>query len=380
MQTTEILFETLQVAVGNRTSMSRSLSDSEWIELADLCNKQGVMGIAFGAISLLPEAERPSKDLLVEWTLIADSIRERNNKRNEMCGAICRRFMKDGLQARILKGQSNGQYYPSHLKGYRSPGDVDVWISTEKGDVKSVIEYVLKYRPKKSFINYHHADFPVLKDTELEVHYRPTWMSAPWRERVLQKWYKKEAQRLALYDAKDKESDEKATASSQEGIKDNFPRTDAHFDAVYQLIHIYRHLFAEGIGLRQIIDYYFVLNALSAEERRDTVRTLQSLGMTRFTRSMMWVLQQVLLLPDELLLMPADEKGGAMLMEEIMIAGDLGHYDSRYNFDSRNHLIWGLKKLHKNLHFLTIYPEETLMEPVFRVIHFLWRAFSLWKY
>lgn len=31
------------------------------------------------------------------------------------------------------------------------------------------------------------------------------------------------------------------------------------FNVIYILSHLYRHVFTEGIGLRQLIDYYFVL-------------------------------------------------------------------------------------------------------------------------
>ncbi len=31
------------------------------------------------------------------------------------------------------------------------------------------------------------------------------------------------------------------------------------FNAVYQLTHIYNHLFYEGIGLRQLLDYHYVM-------------------------------------------------------------------------------------------------------------------------
>lgn len=31
------------------------------------------------------------------------------------------------------------------------------------------------------------------------------------------------------------------------------------FNVVYQLYHLYHHYFYEGVGLRQVVDYYFVL-------------------------------------------------------------------------------------------------------------------------
>ncbi len=43
----------------------------------------------------------------------------------------------------------------------------------------------------------------------------------------------------------------------------------ASFNAVYQLCHLYHHLFDEGIGLRQIIDYYYVLTTIESSWRTD---------------------------------------------------------------------------------------------------------------
>lgn len=31
------------------------------------------------------------------------------------------------------------------------------------------------------------------------------------------------------------------------------------FNVIYQLCHLYHHFFDEGIGMRQIIDYYYVV-------------------------------------------------------------------------------------------------------------------------
>lgn len=33
----------------------------------------------------------------------------------------------------------------------------------------------------------------------------------------------------------------------------------ADFNAVYQLYHLYHHYFYEGVGLRQVVDYYYVI-------------------------------------------------------------------------------------------------------------------------
>ena len=46
------------------------------------------------------------------------------------------------------------------------------------------------------------------------------------------------------------------------------------FNAVYQLVHIYKHvLFDEGIGLRQLLDYYYMVESdFSDEEKLEIIR------------------------------------------------------------------------------------------------------------
>lgn len=68
------------------------------------------------------------------------------------------------------------------------------------------------------------------------------------------------------------------------------------------LQHIYRHLFGSGIGLRQIMDYFYDLKqGFSEEERTETVKILKRLHMMKFTGAVMWVLKEVMAIPEELM-------------------------------------------------------------------------------
>ena len=42
------------------------------------------------------------------------------------------------------------------------------------------------------------------------------------------------------------------------------------FNVIYQLTHLYHHFFDEGIGMRQIIDYFLVVNDFSKNVFLDT--------------------------------------------------------------------------------------------------------------
>jgi hypothetical protein len=144
---------------------------------------------------------------------------------------------------------------------------------------------------------------------------------------------------------------------------------------VYILVHIYRHLFEEAIGLRQLLDYYFVLQQGFTEvEHEETLRTLRSLGMMRFTRAVMWVLQEVFGMPDRYLLTSPDAKEGRFLLDEIMLAGNFGKHDERMQRAAGEGTFrWGLRKVLRNFRFVRSYPSEVLWSPIFKVWHLFWR-------
>ena len=153
------------------------------------------------------------------------------------------------------------------------------------------------------------------------------------------------------------------------------PTPTLAFNRVYILVHIYRHLFHEGIGLRQLLDYYFVLHqGFTEEERTETMRTLCSLRMQRFTAAVMWVLQEVFAMDDRYLLTDPNEEEGRFLLSEIMLAGNFGHYDERIKRSAKV-TEWGLfcRRLGRNLRFLRSYPSEVLWSPFFKLWHAVFR-------
>ena len=153
------------------------------------------------------------------------------------------------------------------------------------------------------------------------------------------------------------------------------PTPTLAFNRVYILVHIYRHLFHEGIGLRQLLDYYFVLHqGFTEEERTETMRTLRSLRMQRFTAAVMWVLQEVFAMDERYLLTDPNEEEGRFLLSEIMLAGNFGHYDERIKRSAKV-TEWGLfcRRVGRNLRFLRSYPSEVLWSPCFKLWHAVFR-------
>ena len=71
-------------------------------------------------------------------------------------------------------------------------------------------------------------------------------------------------------------------------------------------------MFTEGIGLRQLLDYYFVLvkwhtDLTNPTEKAVLQQELKYLGLWKFAGAVMYVLHKVFGLPEENMIAPMDE-------------------------------------------------------------------------
>lgn len=189
-------------------------------------------------------------------------------------------------------------------------------------------------------------------------------MNNPIYHARLQKWFRRNADLQCSN-----------VVSLPDGIGEIAIPTTA-FNVIYQLTHLYHHFFDEGIGMRQIIDYYYVVNNDELLVIRDTLqRELKHLGLWKFAGAVMFVLHEVLGLPEEKMIAPMDEKRGKLLLAEILNGGNFGQHFTKYG--GFTHQSMGKKyflKIWRNMHFVRYYPTEALSEPIFRTWHFFWRV------
>ena len=78
------------------------------------------------------------------------------------------------------------------------------------------------------------------------MHYRPSFLLCFWHNRKLQKYYERVKEELFSHRVMLGEQGEIAIPTVE-------------FNLIFQLTHIFSHLMNEGIGLRQLLDYYFVI-------------------------------------------------------------------------------------------------------------------------
>ena len=353
--TIDIFFELIQCGIGTREQLSCAVSELQWKELFELSGKQTIIGITFAGIERLPAVQRPPKEILLKWFHLTEIIKKKNIELNRKCTLVSDKFRKEGFRNCILKGQGLAQLYPAPY--LRTPGDIDIWL---EGDSRKILEYVRHYIPESKPV-YHHVDFPIAKDTEIEVHFTPSWMYNPFGNRRLQKFFKKYSEQVYNNPTATKEGE--------------FPVPTALFNRIYILLHIYRHLFQEGIGLRQLMDYYFVLKQeISDEEQKEFLKMLDCLNLRKFTSAMMHIMATVFGMDEKSLVLPPDRKEGEFLLDEVMKAGNFGRYDNRYKMVSKEKELEHFgNSLQRTRRLVSHYPSEALWSPYFKIWHFFWR-------
>ena len=237
----KIFFDFMRFCIGSAKEIPGSLKEADWKELYDIAKKQALLGVLFDGIKKLPaEHVGMKKELLLHWMAESQMLEKANVRLNDAAIQVSEWFRKKGFRTCILKGQGNALLYPNPYS--RTPGDIDIWV--EGGD-KRVISFVLSISPHEKAC-YHHIEFPSYKGIEVEVHYRPSFLLCFWHNRKLQKYY-------------ERVKEEQFSHRVMLGEQGEIAIPTAEFNLIFQLTHIYAHLMNEGIGLRQLVDYYYVL-------------------------------------------------------------------------------------------------------------------------
>ena len=245
-------FAFLRYCLGYKGDMSSVVTGMDWQELYSFASKQALQGLCFEGIERLGE-EYPEKlkqnpigrELLMTWMGKAQQIRRQNRKVNTVASKLFSMLREDGLRCCVLKGQGNALMYPNPYS--RTPGDIDVWIDASR---ERIMEYAQKKFELGDDIRLQHLETS-LDGVPVELHFFPCSMNNPIYHARLQKWFRRNAD---------------LQCSNVVGLPDGagdiaIPTTA--FNVVYQLTHLYHHFFDEGIGMRQIIDYFLVVNDFS---------------------------------------------------------------------------------------------------------------------
>ena len=382
----QLFFELIQVAIGKRICLSHTPSADEWGKLYAMAKKQSLVGVCFVGVQKASPQPSPEgkgeKSLLLRgdleeayipemlyftWMGMAAKIQQRNETVNRQCVELQKRLSADGFRSYIMKGQYVATLYGEHLAALRQSGDIDVYL---EGGLDKVLAYARTFGEVKK-VNELEMSVPVYEDsstnsgqvTEVEFHYRPFIMRNPFKNAKLQKFFDDQSEacftnRISL-------------ENKAESLEIMAPTIV--FNLVHQMVHTYHHFITEGVGLRQLMDYYFVIQASNADDVFECQKMVESLGLNRFASALMWVLMHVFGLKVEQALWAPCEKDGLLLLDEILMSGNFGHTDERAKDiqTSRWKAFWFVNG--KTFRFWRFDHWAWFWSPVWRAYHFCWR-------
>lgn len=351
---TNLFFELIQISLGNRKEFEHLPSEKEWQMLLDLANKQSlasVLIIGLEKVLSTPGITKPKA--IFEWIGIQQIIESQNRLQNDRARQLTALLGANGFRSCILKGQGTALYYDK--PELRPCGDIDIWV---EGDRDIILRFAKEHGYNIPHIDIKHSDIEFFQDVPVEVHFLPSWMYCPFTNKKLQRIFTEKAERQFT------NVDEKL----------GFAHTTVDFDLVYSMVHIYRHIFSEGIGLRQLIDYYYILQKSSLEQRKEVYESLKDLKMGSFVGGIMWILYTCFGMKQVFLLCPINKKHGEFMLSEIMTAGNFGRFDERAKrIDYNKRFKKGVFQFEKNLRFVSYYPSEVLWSPFWKIWHWCWR-------
>lgn len=366
-----LFFELIQVGIDQRALLSRVPSAKDWSVLYGLSVKQAVAGVCFYGVQRLPKEQRAClpESLKMQWLALATQIQARNELMNRRCVELQRMLAKEGIRMSILKGQGVARYYKlkdeslelraNSLGMLRQSGDIDVYVD---GGMEKVLRWCRERYGDVEF-DYINAHVPMFKDVEVELHWRGGSMTNLFRNRRLQRRLEREETKEMILGGR---------TTLPNGGEITVPLIE--FNAFYLMLHCYNHVFSSGLGLRQLMDYYFLLMArknLNLDLNIDEL--FRKFGMERFVGAVMWIMQEVFGMERERLLCEPDEKEGRYILAEVMAGGNFGHHDERIRKVGKGKWQSVFATLQHAMHVLRRYPQEAMWIPVWMVYHFIWK-------
>ena len=365
-----LFYQLLRMALGRQVCLPHTPNEQEWKALYELAKKQSLIGVCFAGVQKLQtQRQEPPEMTYLTWMGMAAKIQQRNEVVSRQCVELQGQLAADGVRSCVLKGQGVGALYRVHendndnnqnssdLSMLRQSGDIDVWVDT---DEEGALRWVKKYQRELDF-DYKHVHLDVLEGTSVEVHYRPSTSRVPW--------YMKRVEHFTR---------EKACWTNAVALGDGMVNVPSlEFNLVFILQHIFGHLFAEEMTLKQYLDYYFVLKQAHVEgaDVQEAYRWMQRMGMGSFARATMWLLREVFGMPEEWMICEADADEGRFLLDRVMAKEQKAKKGEHGSVRWHLSVFWAQQN--KNLHLLTHYPLEVLFSPIWLARHFFWKR--IWK-
>ena len=151
-----------------------------------------------------------------------------------------------------------------------------------------------------------------------------------------------------------------------------------------QLVHMYRHVFDGGIGLKQVLDFYYLLVDIHKKQGQlafDRLRQdIEEIGLTSFCGGVCYVIEQLFLdgSDSSLLFVSPNPKHGKLLLKELeKWSQKKDHTIATQGRRSKMDHFFGSIVNNSRLWFY--YPSDCFWNIIYRLSQYAWRMRNGWK-
>jgi len=317
------------------------LNDSEWEYLHSECLRQLLVGVAYRAICHLPKEQKPPMELIYQWASEAEVIKGQNRQLNRKSAQLSQLFALHNHKTAILKGPANARLYPDPF--IRQAGDIDIWVDGGHDNVIALLRETGFSLSERCLRSKHHVCLdPDENGIIVEVHHRPSSGNFnPFAKKRLLSYLEHEILNL-------------------EQVPEGFFVPSMKFALIMQLSHIQKHFFQDGIGLKQLVDYFILLRNSSPEDRCEVSSMLKSFGLYKSCGAVMWIMDYVFGLPPEKMLAKPNKRRGKMMLAEINVGGNFGCNPQK----KTSHFVNWLKLRYRSFRLITFAPLEAILHEI----------------
>ena len=248
---TDIAFSLLRGALDGTAVSIGKVETSQWWRLFRLLQKNHVAALASEAFALLPQEEKPSREILIPWLSERQKAEGWHRYQFEVQQDIIATMANHGIETLVLKGTHTAQYYP--IPELREFGDLDLYFYNRHDEADHVAAEVLKVNVSNDA--HHHSKYDY-RGVTVESHYDFVNTHYPPSNRRYE----------ALL---------KALAPSPT------------FEVLFLLRHMACHFAASRLTLRELVDWTLTCNALQSQVDWEQVQHIvDDYGMTAFTSAL----------------------------------------------------------------------------------------------
>ena len=360
----ERLFELLRGELwGTKLSFSQ-LSHTEFEELMEMAGEQTVTGLV-GDCLIKNNIKLEREDALGLYAKMK-AIEKANARVNENLVSFVKFMERKGIDYIIVKGQVAGSFYPN--PNARMSGDVDLYfVGDNYQKIKSLVEQRLGKQLSK-LSDGKHVEFEV-NGVIFELHDKLSRLAT----RKHQAYWDQMIDNAIL------EGTDTVIINGKE-IK----TLSSTYNAMYIFVHLFYHMTASGVGLRQLCDWAMILaqsafqdfqvkndnvnanpNKKSSLNREDLGGSLKELGYFKAYKAMGAFLVEYLGLPEEqfpFVLTEKDRKWVETIKKNILKRGNFGRTGRKVkNLGVLHSMETGYLNMAQTLTFYRLAPKEVLL-------------------